>query len=201
MSSSSSSLFLERVSYAWSPALPLLESIDLHLTPGWTGLVGGNGAGKSTLLRLLCGAHTPDSGRIWSAPPDLRVQLCPQEVDACGPGEEALADAWERAAIRLRARLALEPADLARWETLSPGERKRWQLGAALWASPEVLLLDEPTNHLDLPSIKRLEETLCTYPGALLLVTHDAALAARCTDTCWQLDAGWLRFTPGGEKK
>jgi len=48
-------------------------------------------------------------------------------------------------------------------------------------------LLDEPTNHLDLPSIERLESALAAYPGALLLVTHDARLAARCTNLSWRV--------------
>ena len=88
---------------------------------------------------------------------------------------------------------AVSGADLARWETLSPGERRRWQLGAALHAEPDVLLLDELTNHLDLPTVERLEaalEALEAYPGAIVLVMHDDALAARCTRSVWSVRAG-----------
>ena len=52
------------------------------------------------------------------------------------------------------------------------------------------MVLDEPTNHLDMPAIERLEEALVEYPGAMVIVTHDDALAKRCTSIEWRLDAG-----------
>ena len=59
-------------------------------------------------------------------------------------------------------------------------------LGAQVWA----LVLDQPTNHLDMPAIERLEEALIEYPGAMVIVTHDDALARRCTGIEWRLDGG-----------
>ena len=60
-----------------------------------------------------------------------------------------------------------------------------------MWA----VVLDEPTNHLDLPSIERLERALSDYPGALLLVTHDAAFARACTQTRWRVDEGQVEVS------
>lgn len=127
----------------------------------------------------------PDDGTVRRSPRALAFVLCPQTVELRPAEIDALAT--DAAAGRLRAQLGLEPAELARWESLSPGERKRWQVGAALHAEPDALLLDEPTNHLDLPSIERLEDALAGYPGALVLGSHDAEFARCLTHRSWTL--------------
>jgi ATPase subunit of ABC transporter with duplicated ATPase domains len=139
----------ERLTFAYADAAPILEDAELTLDDGWTGLVGENGAGKSTLLALVAGAIAPSGGTVRVEPGLARVVLCPQRVDDPGPDTAALASRDDGEARRLRGALRLDPADLVRWATCSPGERKRWQLGAALAADPDVLLLDEPTNHAD----------------------------------------------------
>jgi ATP-binding cassette subfamily F protein uup len=82
-------------------------------------------------------------------------------------------------------------------ETLSGGNRKRVALARALAAEPELLLLDEPTNHLDFGAIEWLEEQLATFPGALLLVTHDRAFLDRVANRIVELDRGRLRAYAG----
>ena len=144
------------------------------------GLVGENGAGKSTLMRILAGDLEPDSGRIERTG-SLRL------VSQFGAGEagEHHGDAGRRFhAQALR-------------EGLSGGEMTRRRISQALDASPQLLLLDEPTSDLDADGISELQRQLLTYPGALLLVSHDKAfLDALCHDIL-ELEDGQLTRYPG----
>src|SRR5690606_31545251 len=108
-----------------------------------------NGAGKSTLLGLLAGALSPTQGVVRCEPAEGRLVLCRQTLAEPSVELIAFAYSWEGSARRARARLGLDPEQLERWGSLSPGERQRWQLAAALELEPQLLLLDEPTNHLD----------------------------------------------------
>jgi ATPase subunit of ABC transporter with duplicated ATPase domains len=107
---------------------------------------------------------------------DHAAALCPQRVDALDAAIRSLAAATSGEAHRLLGRLRLDPSDLERWRTLSPGERKRWQIGAALAAEPDVLLLDEPTNHLDGVARDLLLGALAGFSGVGVVVSHDRAL-------------------------
>src|SRR5262249_25647136 len=140
---------LDRVSFAFGGGDPVLSDVSLSLGPGWTGVVGANGAGKTTLVHLVAGVLAPTAGVIAREPAGARALVCAQRGAAPDAGVRARAREGLADAGRWRAELALDPAALARWPTLSPGERKRWQLGAALAAEPDVLALDEPTNHVD----------------------------------------------------
>jgi ATPase subunit of ABC transporter with duplicated ATPase domains len=162
----------------------VLERIDLAFERGsriW--LRGANGSGKTTLLRALANA-----ARV----PRERLLVLPQELGA--DQERALLDEARALGAEARGRLmalvaalGVEPRALLASAQPSPGEARK--LAMALGLSRQVFgfLLDEPTNHLDLPSIERLESALAAYPGALLLVTHDARLAARCTNVSWSV--------------
>src|SRR4051812_22077632 len=112
----------QRLSFAHSDGAPLFEDASFQLGPGFTGLVGANGAGKSTLLRLLAGELKPSSGSIQRDPDPGRVLLCAQSVERMDPSEREFAEAWDGEARRLRAELGLNPEQLERWPTLSPGE-------------------------------------------------------------------------------
>src|SRR5262245_28217253 len=161
---------LRSVSFSHRSAASLLEAVDLSLERGWTALVGANGSGKTTLLRLIAGALSPAAGSI-ERPAGARVVVCDQSVDE--PVDRELAERDDGGAHRLRAALELDPRDLERWATLSPGERRRWQIGAALAREPDVLLLDEPTNHLDAGGRALLIEALRAFRGIGVLVSHD----------------------------
>ncbi len=186
-------LSLDHVSFAHADAVPLLSDVSLRLEPGWHGLVGANGAGKTTLLRLVTGDLVADAGTIRR--PSV-WRLCPQEVAARDDDVDRLAADASRAAVRLRAQLRLDPAVLDRWPSLSPGERKRWQIAAALVSAPDVLLLDEPTNHLDADGRAILVGALRRFDGIGIIVSHDRTLLDTLTRSTLWLDAGRIRHVP-----
>lgn len=186
---------LHSVSFSYES--PVLESVELALWPGWWGLVGANGAGKTTLLRLIGAELAPDSGQVEVRPHGARIRICPQVVESCTPAIWDLAAAQSGDARRIQGRLKLDPRDLDRWPTLSPGERKRWQIGAALADMPDVLLLDEPTNHLDGEARGLLMSALSRFRGVGVVVSHDRALLNGLTEETIRLEARGLRAWSG----
>jgi ATPase subunit of ABC transporter with duplicated ATPase domains len=174
----------------------LFSDVTLHLTPGWAGLVGPNGAGQTTLLSLLASHRAPEAGHVERLPSDAPVLLVDQRAELVSEDVESFAAADDTLAGRWRARLKLEK--LSRWATLSFGERKRWQLGAALWREPDVLLLDEPTNHLDVAAIELVLSALSRFDGVGVVVSHDRAVLDRLTTTTLRLQRGRLEVWPGG---
>jgi ATPase subunit of ABC transporter with duplicated ATPase domains len=193
-----SSVHLSHCSFSYTSAHRVLDGVDLDIGPGWTGVVGANGAGKTTLLRLMTGEIVPDSGSAALAPPNTTVAMCPQRVDQPDERVLRLGSAWDGASAAVRARLGLDPDQLGRWGTLSPGERKRWQVGAALAVEPDVLVLDEPTNHLDADARRLLLDALTTYRGVGLVVSHDRALLDELTTTTIWVRRGGAEAWRGG---
>jgi ATPase subunit of ABC transporter with duplicated ATPase domains len=191
------SIVLSKVSFSYSDSVPLIVDLDLRIDSGWTGVVGPNGAGKTTLLELLAGERQPDTGVVRVHPPGLRSQLCRQTVDQCTPEVVALARASEGEARRIRGQLALEVHELDRWGSLSPGERKRWQVGAALSSDPDVLILDEPTNHLDADARSRLITALRGFRAIGIVVSHDRTLLDGLTARTIRLDRGGIQCWRG----
>jgi ATPase subunit of ABC transporter with duplicated ATPase domains len=166
------------VGVAFATSAPVIQDVRIRLVPGFYGLVGANGAGKTTLLRVLAGELAPTEGSVRREPRAACIAMCPQEVEeltgdvlslARGEGDRSLG-------AELLGRLALVPDDLERWPSLSPGERKRWQIGAALARAPDILLLDEPTNHLDGEGRSLLVGALRRFRGGGVVVSHDRAL-------------------------
>jgi len=192
-----SAIHFSHVFFSYSSATPVIVDATVDLGHGWTGLVGANGAGKSTLLSLITGSHPPDSGSVIVEPSGLAPVLCSQRVDNLTDDIGAFALAWDRDAIRLRAALNLDGSGLDRWNTLSPGERKRWQIGASLVRDPDVLLLDEPTNHLDSEGRDLLVSALGTFRGCGVVVSHDRSLLNDLTARTLRISRGTVELWNG----
>ncbi|MDR2029240.1 MAG: ATP-binding cassette domain-containing protein [Treponema sp.] len=178
-----------------SSVSPVLKNISLELAPGWTGITGENGAGKTTLLLLAAGLLRPGAGSIRGPDDSL---YCPQRTDELPEFWEELFFAADNTAGRLMDSLGIEADWPYRWETLSHGERKRFQLAAALWRNPALLAVDEPTNHLDAEAGALVRGALETYRGIGLLVSHDRALLDGLCGNCLFLRNGLATRRPGG---
>jgi ATPase subunit of ABC transporter with duplicated ATPase domains len=192
-----SAIHFSHVSFSYSSAVPIIDDASFDLGPGWTGLVGANGAGKSTLLHLMASTHSPNTGSISVEPPALPPVLCEQRVEQLTDDIQKLAWNWDRDAVRMRAQLGLVPEHLNRWITLSPGERKRWQIGAALASTPDVLLLDEPTNHLDSQARDLLSAALVMFRGCGVIVSHDRKLLNELTARTIRVHGGRVELWNG----
>ena len=188
---------LSGLSFSYTDSVSTLNGVTLTLAAGWTGMVGANGSGKTTLLRLIAGELEPAAGSVNLDPPRAVIRSCAQTVEALTPEIAAFARAIDGSARRIHGELRLDAGSLARWPTLSPGERKRWQVGAALGAEPAVLMLDEPTDHLDVEARELLLAGLERFRGVGIIVSHDRALLDRITSYTVRVHDGAARIWRG----
>ena len=131
------SIVFQNLSFAYDRATqPLFTNLSLHLTQGWTGIVGANGVGKSTILKLATGDLEAQQGRVIS--PEFAI-YCQQRTDNAPNQLYDLIRAINGDAFRIKGRLGIEDDWLERWTTLSHGERKRAQIAVAMWQKPQVL--------------------------------------------------------------
>ncbi|HEY6394468.1 MAG TPA: ATP-binding cassette domain-containing protein [Candidatus Binataceae bacterium] len=188
---------LVNLCFSYGDSVPILTRVNLQLASGWTGVVGANGAGKTTLLRLIAGDLEPADGHVRFDPPSQTIRLCPQTVETISEDIENFAGSSDHASRRIQGRLNLTLDDIQRWNTCSPGERKRWQVGAALAAGPSVLILDEPTDHLDLDARALLSGGLRRFAGIGILVSHDRVLLDSLTSYTVRVHEGSARIWRG----
>jgi len=176
----------ERLSKSFGGA-PIVTGFSARVMRGdRIGLIGSNGSGKTTLLKLLLGEIEPDAGEVRRGS-NVQIAYYDQQREQLDPDRtvwETVADGHDEVTVNGRTqhvhgylRDFLFPSERAHSpvKALSGGERNRLLL-ARLFARPfNVLVMDEPTNDLDIETLELLEERLATWPGTLLLVSHDRA--------------------------
>ncbi len=190
----------------------VLKSVEWRIAPGErTGILGVNGAGKSTLLALVAGTLEPTAGRVKRGK-TVKLAILDQRLDEL---KEIANDRVSAVVARQRAsyvsggveltpgqlleRLGFTSAQLSTpVKDLSGGQKRRLQLLLILLDEPNVLILDEPTNDLDTDMLAAMEDLLDSWPGTLLVVSHDRYLLERVTDQQYAVLDGHLRHLPGG---
>ncbi|MGW0188471.1 ABC-F family ATP-binding cassette domain-containing protein [Streptomyces sp. NPDC003362] len=200
------SLTCTSLSFTWPDGTSVFEGLDVSFGPGRTGLVGVNGSGKSTLLKLIAGELTPVDGtvrvvgEVGYLPQNVTLDTALRVDEALGiagrraalhaieAGDvseehfETVGDDWdvEERALATLGELGLGHIDLDRTiGEVSGGESVLLRLAALLLGRPDVLLLDEPTNNLDLYARRRLYAAVESWPGVMVVVSHDRELLDR----------------------
>ena len=189
----------------------LVDHLTWRLAPGERiGLVGVNGSGKTTLLRTIAGDYPLAAGKRIEGQ-TTKIGWLRQELDDLDPSRRVI-DAVEDVATYITlGKKEMSASQLAerlgfsskRQRTpvgdLSGGERRRLQLTRVLMSEPNVLLLDEPTNDLDIDTLQELENLLDSWPGTLVVISHDRYLIERIADVTYALFGdGALTNLPGG---
>lgn len=190
----------------------ILHDVNWKIAPGErTGILGANGAGKSTLLSLICGDIKASGGSVIRGK-TVRFGVLDQQFSALKEiGTDRVREVLSRTQAtfdiggkeltpaQLLERLGFSSAHLSAYvNDLSGGQKRRLQLLMVLLSEPNVLVLDEPTNDVDTDMLAAMEDVLDTWPGTLLVVSHDRYLIERITDQQYAILNGTLRHLPGG---
>jgi ATP-binding cassette ChvD family protein len=176
---------LNKVSKSYNDKV-LIEDLSLSVPKGAiVGIIGGNGAGKSTLFRMIAGTETPDNGSI-DLGETVKVAYVEQTRDALNDNHtvwEAISGGldtlkignnYEVSSRAYVGRFNFKGTDQQkRVGELSGGERGRLHLANTLKQGANVLLLDEPSNDLDIETLRALEEAILSFPGCVLVISHD----------------------------
>lgn len=189
----------------------LIEDLSLSVPKGAiVGIIGGNGAGKSTLFRMIAGTETPDSGSI-DLGETVKVAYVEQTRDALNDNHtvwEAISGGldtlkignnYEVSSRAYVGRFNFKGTDQQkRVGELSGGERGRLHLANTLKQGANVLLLDEPSNDLDIETLRALEEAILSFPGCVLVISHDRWFLDRVsTHILAYEDSGDMTFFEG----
>ena len=190
----------------------ILDDVTWLIGPGDRfGIVGANGAGKSTLLKILDGTITPTAGHV-NIGKTVKFAVLSQRLDELEKlgkykikevlsryKPSYIVDGKETTPGQMMERLGFESAQLMTpIKDLSGGQKRRLQLLLILLDEPNVLIMDEPGNDLDTDMLAVMEDLLDTWPGTLIVVSHDRYLLERVTDQQFALIGGKIRHLPGG---
>lgn len=202
---------VENVSFSYDDR-KIIDDATWLIGPGDRyGLLGANGAGKSTLLEIIQGKLLPQTGRVKIGK-TVKFAFLSQKLEELNPlgsdrVREVLSqyksryviDGKEVSPATLLESLGFTSAHLNMpVNTLSGGQKRRLQLMLILLDSPNVLILDEPSNDLDTDMLVAVENVLDTWPGTLILVSHDRYLMERVTDDQFALIEGKVVHVPRG---
>ena len=190
----------------------VLRHVEWRIAPGErTAILGANGSGKSTLLNLIAGTVSATAGRVKRGKTVKLAVLDQQFRELAEIEGDRVREVLARARTSyLVAGRELTPAQLlerlgfagehlsARVADLSGGQKRRLQLLLVLLSEPNVLILDEPSNDVDTDMLAALEDLLDSWPGTLLVVSHDRYFVERVTDQQYAIIDGRLRHLPGG---
>ena len=190
----------------------ILDDVTWLIGPGdRIGIVGANGVGKSTLLKILDGTITPTAGHV-NIGKTVKFAVLSQRLDELEKlgkykikevlsryKPSYIVDGKETTPGQMMERLGFESAQLMTpIKDLSGGQKRRMQLLLILLDEPNVLIMDEPGNDLDTDMLAVMEDLLDTWPGTLIVVSHDRYLLERVTDQQFALIGGKIRHLPGG---
>jgi macrolide transport system ATP-binding/permease protein len=171
------------------------------------GIIGPNGCGKSTLLKILLGKERPDEGGVWVSP-SAKIGYLSQDVleldESISPLDYLSDKRIKEETQNARSLLISMGFDVEQIEKpiecLSLGGRTKVKLAQLLLNDIDVLILDEPTNHLDLLNREQLEETLLSFKGTLLIVSHDTYFLNKLTDKCLVFENKRIKRVETGHK-
>ncbi|MFT4306150.1 MAG: ABC-F family ATP-binding cassette domain-containing protein [Microbacterium sp.] len=190
----------------------VLREVEWRIAPGErTAILGANGAGKSTLLGLIAGTVDPTAGRVKRGK-TVRLGVLDQQFREL---EEIAGDRVREVLARMKTSYVVDgkeltPAQLlerlgfarehlsARVGELSGGQKRRLQLLLVLLSEPNLIVLDEPSNDVDTDMLAAMEDLFDSWPGTLVVVSHDRYLVERITDQQYAILDGRLRHLPGG---
>ncbi|MBC7460830.1 MAG: ABC-F family ATP-binding cassette domain-containing protein, partial [Thermoleophilia bacterium] len=190
----------------------VLNDITWRIAPGErTGIMGVNGAGKSTLLNLVAGTLQPTKGTVKRGK-TIKVAVLTQQLfelddiqndrvsEVIGRQKTSyIAGGKEITPGQMLERMGFMSAQLTtQVKDLSGGQKRRLQLLLIVLDEPNVLILDQPTNDLDTDMLAAMEDLLDSFPGTLLVVSHDRYLIERVTDNQYAVTEGAFRHLPGG---